>query len=84
VCSRHSWNNHFILWLVENGIEVHTQIVVTPGVNDGPHLEKSVRDLADVYWSYCGHRQGVRSLTLEPGPERSRCRQAPGLDRKDG
>ncbi|MBN1964011.1 MAG: DUF512 domain-containing protein, partial [Anaerolineae bacterium] len=35
--------------LGEHGIECHTQIVVTPGVNDGAHLEQSVRDLAALY-----------------------------------
>ncbi len=30
-------------------ITVHTQIVVTPGLNDGPHLERSVRDLAALW-----------------------------------
>jgi putative radical SAM enzyme (TIGR03279 family) len=48
-----------LAWLVENGVEVHTQIVVTPGVNDGPHLEKSVRDLAALY-------PGVQSVSVVP------------------
>lgn len=46
-------------WLIDNGVEVHTQIVVTPEVNDGPHLEKSVRDLAALY-------PGVRSVSVVP------------------
>lgn len=32
-------------WLGERGIEVHTQVVVTPEWNDGAWLEKSIRDL---------------------------------------
>jgi len=36
-------------WLSRRGIEVHTQIVVTPGLNDGEHLERSVHDLAE-FW----------------------------------
>lgn len=36
-------------FLGEHGIEAHTQIVVTPGLNDGPHLERSVRDLATLW-----------------------------------
>jgi putative radical SAM enzyme (TIGR03279 family) len=36
-------------WLSRRGIEVHTQIVVTPGLNDGEHLERSVRDLAELW-----------------------------------
>ena len=31
------------------GIVVHTQIVVTPGLNDGPSLEQTVRDLAALH-----------------------------------
>jgi putative radical SAM enzyme (TIGR03279 family) len=31
------------------GIRCHTQIVLTPGVNDGANLERSVRDLAACY-----------------------------------
>ncbi|MBL8057650.1 MAG: DUF512 domain-containing protein [Anaerolineales bacterium] len=36
-------------WLAERGIAMHTQLVVTPGLNDGPYLEKSVRDLMGLY-----------------------------------
>lgn len=32
-------------WLTERHIEVHTQLVVVPGFNDGEWLEQSVRDL---------------------------------------
>jgi len=31
------------------GVKVHAQIVVTPGLNDGPVLERSVQDLAGLY-----------------------------------
>jgi putative radical SAM enzyme (TIGR03279 family) len=31
------------------GIEMHTQIVLTPGVNDGSHLFRTIADLADRY-----------------------------------
>ncbi len=31
------------------GIRVHTQIVLCPGVNDGVHLERSLRDLAALH-----------------------------------
>jgi putative radical SAM enzyme (TIGR03279 family) len=31
------------------GLHAHTQIVLCPGVNDGEHLERSVRDLAALY-----------------------------------
>lgn len=46
-------------WLKERGIEVHTQVVVTPGLNDGAWLEKSVRDLAELY-------PAVRSVSVVP------------------
>jgi putative radical SAM enzyme (TIGR03279 family) len=36
-------------WLGEHGIQVHTQLVITPGLNDGPWMDKSIRDLAALY-----------------------------------
>jgi putative radical SAM enzyme (TIGR03279 family) len=35
--------------LGEMGIRTHTQLVVCPGINDGEHLERSIRDLAALY-----------------------------------
>jgi putative radical SAM enzyme (TIGR03279 family) len=35
--------------LAELDVEVHTQIVVTPGLNDGPHLDRSIGDLSGLY-----------------------------------
>ncbi|HEY3341762.1 MAG TPA: DUF512 domain-containing protein [Anaerolineae bacterium] len=35
--------------LAQHDISVHTQLVITPGLNDGAILEKSVRDLASLY-----------------------------------
>jgi putative radical SAM enzyme (TIGR03279 family) len=35
-----------IALLRDNGIDMHTQIVLCPGINDGPVLEKTVDDLA--------------------------------------
>ena len=46
-------------WLADHAIEVHTQLVVTPGLNDGPHLHKSIRDLAE-FWPT------VRSVSVVP------------------
>ena len=45
--------------LADNGIEMHTQVVVCPGWNDGPHLERTVTDLAAYY-------PAVRSVALVP------------------
>lgn len=36
-------------WLAEHGIEMHTQLVITPGINDGEWVERSVRDLSALY-----------------------------------
>ena len=48
-----------LVWLRDHDIEVHTQLVVTPGLNDGPHLTKSIRDLAE-FWP------AVRSISVAP------------------
>jgi putative radical SAM enzyme (TIGR03279 family) len=48
-----------IRWLGERGIEVHTQLVLIPEVNDGPHLERSLRDLTDLFPS-------VQSVSVVP------------------
>jgi putative radical SAM enzyme (TIGR03279 family) len=35
--------------LADHHIEIHTQLVITPGLNDGPVLAQSVRDLAALW-----------------------------------
>ncbi|MCC7262249.1 MAG: DUF512 domain-containing protein [Candidatus Latescibacteria bacterium] len=45
--------------LADNGIEMHTQVVVCPGYNDGTHLERTVTDLSRLY-------PAVRSVALVP------------------
>src|SRR5208283_6226734 len=35
--------------LLEGGIEVHGQVVVCPGLNDGPALEDTLAGILDVY-----------------------------------
>lgn len=58
------------------GIEVHTQIVAVPGLNDGPHLDRSIADLAGLYPALHSvsvvpvgltkyHRGGCRVHTLD-------------------
>ena len=32
-------------WMADQGIEFHTQLVIMPGLNDGEHLERSLREL---------------------------------------
>lgn len=44
---------------IGEGIEFHTQVVVTPGLNDGVHLERTVHDLAGLY-------PGVQSVSVVP------------------
>lgn len=46
-------------WLNAHGIEAHTQLVVTPGLNDGARLDESIRALAALY-------PGVLSATVVP------------------
>jgi putative radical SAM enzyme (TIGR03279 family) len=41
------------------GIEAHTQIVLTPGVNDGKHLDRTLSDLVERY-------PAVRSIGVVP------------------
>jgi putative radical SAM enzyme (TIGR03279 family) len=45
--------------LARMGVEVHTQLVLVPGLNDGTHLDRSIGDLADLYPS-------VRSVSVVP------------------
>ena len=48
-----------IRWLAGRGIEMHTQLVITPGLNDGRWMEKSARDLAEFH-------PAVRSVSVVP------------------
>ncbi|MEE2656882.1 MAG: DUF512 domain-containing protein [Candidatus Latescibacterota bacterium] len=45
--------------LADGGIEMHAQVVLCPGWNDGPHLERTLSDLAPLY-------PAVRSVALVP------------------
>ena len=45
--------------LADHGIEMHAQVVVCPGHNDGIHLERTVADLAEQY-------PAVRSVAIVP------------------
>lgn len=35
--------------LIERGIEIHAQVVLCPGINDGLHLVKTIYDLAELH-----------------------------------
>lgn len=45
--------------LSQAGTEVHTQLVIIPGLNDGPHLERSLIDLVTLW-------PAVRSVSVVP------------------
>jgi len=51
-------------WLAERRIEVHTQLVIVPGFNDGEWLARSIRELATL-WPEHG-RGGVVSISVVP------------------
>ncbi len=58
-------------YLTDNGIELHTQIVLVPGVNDGSVFDKTVNDLRQFY-------PGVGSVAVVPiGLTRHRSRLTP-------
>ena len=45
--------------LADAGIRLHTQIVLCPGLNDGPHLERTVRELGELH-------PGVTTVAVVP------------------
>jgi putative radical SAM enzyme (TIGR03279 family) len=45
--------------LVDGGIELHTQVVVCPEINDGEHLARTCRELAEL-------TPGIKSLAIVP------------------
>jgi putative radical SAM enzyme (TIGR03279 family) len=51
--------------LADHGIELHTQIVLCPGWNDGPHLERSFHDLFALRRT-AERGGGVASLAVVP------------------
>ena len=46
-------------WLADRGIDVHTQLVVVPGFNDGRFLQQSIADLAELW-------PAVQSISIVP------------------
>ena len=51
-------------WLAARHIEVHTQLVIVPGFNDGEWLARSIRELAEL-WPEDGGG-GVLSVSVVP------------------
>jgi putative radical SAM enzyme (TIGR03279 family) len=73
------------------GIEIHTQVVLTPGLNDGAHLERTVAELGERYPTVQSigvvpvgltryHRGRCRLYT--PGEARAMVRQIAPLQRE--
>ena len=61
--------------LADNGIEMHTQVVVCPGWNDGPHLERTVTDPVRVL------SRGALGGTGAGGADRSSAQARPARSR---
>jgi putative radical SAM enzyme (TIGR03279 family) len=52
-----------IKWFHERRLQIHAQVVVCPGINDGIHLEQTIRDLASFY---TGEVPAVASVAVVP------------------
>ncbi|MBD2609012.1 TIGR03279 family radical SAM protein [Scytonema hofmannii FACHB-248] len=50
-------------WFQERRLQIHAQVVVCPGINDGKHLEQTLRDLASFS---TGEVPGVASVAVVP------------------
>ncbi len=52
--------------LADHRIDVHAQIVLCPGLNDGANLEKTLTELAAEHRAVTGKRAGVGSAAIVP------------------
>ncbi|MBW4668577.1 MAG: TIGR03279 family radical SAM protein [Cyanomargarita calcarea GSE-NOS-MK-12-04C] len=52
-----------IKWFQERRLQIHAQVVVCPGINDGIHLEQTLRDLASFH---TGEVPAVASVAVVP------------------
>tara|TARA_Y100001968_G_C19453506_1_gene770412 strand:- start:2680 stop:4083 length:1404 start_codon:yes stop_codon:yes gene_type:complete len=52
-----------ISWFEKNSLQIHAQIVVCPGINDGSILRKSIFDLAEFFNTY---KRTVLSVAIVP------------------
>lgn len=50
-------------WFQKHRLQIHAQVVVCPGINDGPHLERTLRDLAQFH---SGDTPAVASVAVVP------------------
>lgn len=53
-------------WLADHGIDVHAQIVLCPGLNDGAALDATLRDLSRLHPVNLRGRHGVQSVAVVP------------------
>jgi len=52
-----------LAWFQEHRLQIHAQVVLCPGINDGPHLEQTLRDLAQFHR---GEIPAVASVAVVP------------------
>ncbi|NER83015.1 MAG: TIGR03279 family radical SAM protein [Leptolyngbya sp. SIO1D8] len=52
-----------LAWFQENRLQIHAQVVLCPGMNDGVHLERTLRDLAQFHR---GELPAVASVAVVP------------------
>ncbi|MBE9200236.1 MULTISPECIES: TIGR03279 family radical SAM protein [unclassified Nodularia (in: cyanobacteria)] len=52
-----------IKWFQDRRLQIHAQVVVCPGINDGQHLEKTLKDLA---FFHRGEIPAVASVAVVP------------------
>ncbi len=52
--------------LIESGVSVHCQVVLCPGLNDGPAIDQTVHELAQLHSECTGNRAGVLSVAVVP------------------
>ncbi len=52
-----------LAWFQEHRLQIHAQVVVCPGINDGEHLTRTLRDLAQFHR---GHLPTVASVAVVP------------------
>ncbi|AFY67469.1 TIGR03279 family radical SAM protein [Geitlerinema sp. PCC 7407] len=50
-------------WFQERDLQIHAQVVVCPGINDGEHLDRTLRDLASFHQ---GEMPAVASVAVVP------------------
>jgi putative radical SAM enzyme (TIGR03279 family) len=52
-----------IRWFQSHRLEIHAQVVLCPGINDGAHLDRTLRDLASFHH---GENPAVASVAVVP------------------